>query len=130
MPCKECENGKYKWGETGECQYETLEDCEMANNEKYLVETLKPKSEENIVDHEYHFTDDEMEELHASGELYATVESEDGQKMVLLFTYHPEGHEEEEEAEEEIVYDKLTSSMLDDELDTYIDKLTDSLKKL
>mgnify|MGYP003632588720 FL=1 len=31
MPCKECENGKYKWGERGECQYDTLQDCENAN---------------------------------------------------------------------------------------------------
>jgi len=32
MPCKECENGKYKWGETGECQYDTLQECENANS--------------------------------------------------------------------------------------------------
>ena len=31
MPCKECSEGKYKWGETGECQYDTLQECEDAN---------------------------------------------------------------------------------------------------
>jgi hypothetical protein len=31
MPCKKCEEGKYKWGETGECKYDTLEACESAN---------------------------------------------------------------------------------------------------
>ena len=31
MPCKECTEGKYKWGETGECQYDTLQECEDAN---------------------------------------------------------------------------------------------------
>jgi hypothetical protein len=30
MPCKKCEEG-YKWGETGECKYDTLQDCESAN---------------------------------------------------------------------------------------------------
>jgi hypothetical protein len=28
MPCKECTEGKYKWGETGECEYDTLQECE------------------------------------------------------------------------------------------------------
>ena len=31
MPCKECTEGKYKWGETGECEYDTLQECEDAN---------------------------------------------------------------------------------------------------
>jgi hypothetical protein len=31
MPCKKCEEG-YKWGETGECKYDTLESCESANS--------------------------------------------------------------------------------------------------
>jgi len=27
MPCEQCEEGgKYRWGENGECMYETLED--------------------------------------------------------------------------------------------------------
>ena len=32
MPCKECSEGNYKWGETGECEYATLQDCEDANS--------------------------------------------------------------------------------------------------
>ena len=32
MPCTKCEEGKYKWGETGECKYDTLQDCEAANS--------------------------------------------------------------------------------------------------
>jgi hypothetical protein len=31
MPCTKCQDGKYKWGETGECQYDTLQECEDAN---------------------------------------------------------------------------------------------------
>ena len=32
MPCTKCEEGKYKWGETGECEYDTLQECEDANS--------------------------------------------------------------------------------------------------
>tara|TARA_R110000824_G_scaffold54291_1_gene149831 strand:+ start:19 stop:501 length:483 start_codon:yes stop_codon:yes gene_type:complete len=32
MPCTKCKEGKYKWGETGECEYATKEDCESANH--------------------------------------------------------------------------------------------------
>ncbi|QDP50872.1 MAG: putative peptidase [Prokaryotic dsDNA virus sp.] len=40
MPCKKCDNGKYKWGNTGECKYPTREACEEANKDKY--EEIKP----------------------------------------------------------------------------------------
>ena len=36
MPCTKCEEG-YKWGETGECEYDTLQDCEQANH-KYKMQ--------------------------------------------------------------------------------------------
>ena len=32
MPCTECSDGKYKWGETGDCKYDTLQECEDANS--------------------------------------------------------------------------------------------------
>ena len=55
--------------------------------------------------------------------------------MTLLFTYDNEEVEEEleeekEEDELEREYAKLTMSMLDDERDEYIDKITESIKKL
>ena len=31
MPCTKCKEGKYKWGETGACEYDTLQECEDAN---------------------------------------------------------------------------------------------------
>tara|TARA_R100001086_G_scaffold125343_3_gene64805 strand:- start:429 stop:1151 length:723 start_codon:yes stop_codon:yes gene_type:complete len=52
MPCKKCKNGKTKWGEKGECEYETVAECEEANKDYYedlkvtkIVELLV--SEEN-----------------------------------------------------------------------------------
>ena len=35
MPCKKCKDGKYKWGNTGECKYATKEECDKANPNKY-----------------------------------------------------------------------------------------------
>ena len=35
MPCEECENGKYKWGKTGSCTYDSVAECEEANKDNY-----------------------------------------------------------------------------------------------
>ncbi len=39
MPCYECENGKWKFGQTGDCQYDSKETCETANKDYYAEET-------------------------------------------------------------------------------------------
>jgi hypothetical protein len=136
MPCEECEEGKYKWGEMGECLYETLEDCQLANQEEFLEEALKPISDKPI-DWTYNFTKEQMDKLHEDGELIVEVEKEEEESMTLLFTYKKEEVEEEleelEEEKEEVEeeeYAGLTASMLDDELDAYIDKIVDSIKEL
>lgn len=103
MPCEECENGKYKWGQTGECQYETLEDCQLANQGEYLEETLKPKSDKPV-DFTYNFTKDQMEDLHENGELMVEVGRDDDEPMIILFTY--EKRKEEEDLEEDIKKEK------------------------
>ena len=35
MPCYECENGMWRFGETGNCQYDSKESCETANKDYY-----------------------------------------------------------------------------------------------
>ena len=35
MPCKECKDGKVKWGNTGECKYDSIAECEAANKDYY-----------------------------------------------------------------------------------------------
>ena len=151
MPCEQCEEGMYKWGETGECMYETLEDCQLANQGEYLEETIKPAYDKHV-DFTMHFTKEQMDKLHGEGEVLIEVEgNEEGETMNILFTYDKEDKEEEreEEREEELEedkredderidideekereYAKLTVAMLDDELDEYIDKLTNSIKRL
>lgn len=36
MPCEECLNGKWKFGETGECRYDTEAECDEANEGKKM----------------------------------------------------------------------------------------------
>tara|TARA_R110000744_G_scaffold88421_5_gene172403 strand:- start:606 stop:1343 length:738 start_codon:yes stop_codon:yes gene_type:complete len=35
MPCTKCEDGKWKWGENGECKYTSKDACEKANPKHY-----------------------------------------------------------------------------------------------
>ena len=39
MPCKKCKDGKVKWGERGECKYDTIKECEEANKDYYEKST-------------------------------------------------------------------------------------------
>jgi len=55
MPCKECKEGKVKWGESGECEYDSIAECEAANKEYY--ENLKTTSIVELV------IDDDSQEL-------------------------------------------------------------------
>ena len=55
MPCEQCENGKVKWGKTGECQYDSISECEEANKDYYedmketkIVELVIDPSEEAL----------------------------------------------------------------------------------
>tara|TARA_R110000803_G_scaffold14375_3_gene39930 strand:+ start:327 stop:728 length:402 start_codon:yes stop_codon:yes gene_type:complete len=133
MPCEQCEEeGKYKWGEMGECLYETLEDCQLANQEEFLEEALKPISDKPV-DFAIHFTEEAMNKLHGEGEVVVEVEISEEEKINILFTYDKEESEEvevETEESEEVEYGSLTTAMLDDELDDYIDKIVDSIKKI
>ena len=94
MPCLQCENNLWKFGETGSCQYESKSQCDEANADYY-----------NDIDHDYHFhfTQEMMEELHGNGELVVLVE-EDEKEMVVKFTY---GNEEVETEDYEIGDDEI-----------------------
>ena len=37
MPCIKCEDGNWRWGESGECKYDSLASCE-ADNVDYSAE--------------------------------------------------------------------------------------------
>jgi hypothetical protein len=41
MPCYKCSNGKYKYGERGRCQFDTLESCHEAEQAIHARENQK-----------------------------------------------------------------------------------------
>ena len=94
MPCKECNNGKWKWGDTGSCQYDSKEECEK-DNEGYYQNAI-----DDEVDFTMNFTKEQMEELHNNGEVLIEVEGDDGDTMNILFTYAIDETEDEDERDE------------------------------
>ena len=124
MPCLECENKLWRFGESGKCQYSSKSECESANADYYSEKKKRYYSDEEH-DHHFHFTKEMMETLHTEGEVEVKVE-EDGKEMIILFTF--------DNNDKEIILDKSNDevilSMLDDELDEYIDKLASSIKQL
>ena len=48
MPCEECENGKYKWGKTGSCEYDSIAECE-ADNKDYYEDMKETKIVELVI---------------------------------------------------------------------------------
>ena len=55
MPCEECSDGKYKWGKTGSCKYDSIAECEADNKDYYeeekttsIVELVIDESNESL----------------------------------------------------------------------------------
>tara|TARA_R100001594_G_scaffold18138_1_gene36284 strand:- start:1336 stop:2370 length:1035 start_codon:yes stop_codon:yes gene_type:complete len=94
MPAKECDNGKWKWGETGSCIYDSKEAAEK-DNEDYYQNAI-----DDEVDFTMNFTKEQMEELHNKGEVLIEVEGDDGDTMNILFTYAIDKDENEDEEDE------------------------------
>ena len=46
MPCEECEEGRWRWGETGDCQYSSKSECESDNKDYYAEETYNDYPQE------------------------------------------------------------------------------------
>ena len=101
MPCKECNNGKWKWGDTGSCQYDSKEECEK-DNEGYYQNAI-----DDDVDFTMNFTKEQMEELHSNGEVLIEVEGDDGDTMNILFTYAIDETEDEDEDERDESFDPI-----------------------
>ena len=49
MPCKKCDNGKWKWGERGKCEYDTKEACQEANPNHHYEESKTTKIKELVI---------------------------------------------------------------------------------
>tara|TARA_R110000796_G_scaffold78577_1_gene175169 strand:- start:1158 stop:1640 length:483 start_codon:yes stop_codon:yes gene_type:complete len=64
MPCEKCENGKYKWGKTGSCKYDTKADCEKSNKKKYNKMKPTPLGKKSYEEYEK-----ELKEFNLSSEV-------------------------------------------------------------
>ncbi|QDP61361.1 MAG: putative peptidase [Prokaryotic dsDNA virus sp.] len=51
MPCKKCENGNFKFGNTGKCKYKTKAECE-ADNKDYYEDLNETKIVELVINDE------------------------------------------------------------------------------
>ena len=53
MPCTKCKEGNtYKWGETGECEYDSLEECQKANPDRHYEEMKTTSIVELVIDND------------------------------------------------------------------------------
>ena len=77
MPAEECNNGMWKWGETGECKYETQEEAEEDNEDYYEEEKIK---QTNIWDKKYNNTIMEKRIFNIENRFET---KEDGQEVVV-----------------------------------------------
>jgi hypothetical protein len=50
MPCYKCANGKYKYGQKGNCQFDTLEACKAAEAAIHAREGEKGKRRDDDAD--------------------------------------------------------------------------------
>ena len=78
MPCTKCEEGNYKWGETGECEYDSLDACESANH-KYSKMQPTPLGKKTYEEYEkelkeFNLSKVEKVQLTRMGDLRKAVE--------------------------------------------------------
>jgi chromosome segregation ATPase len=79
MPCTKCEEGKYKWGKTGECKYDSLDACESANS-KYSKMKPTPLGKKTYAEYEK-----ELKEFNLSkAERVELGELQDLEKLINL----------------------------------------------
>lgn len=124
MPCEKCNNGKWKWGKTGACQYDTLEECEK-DNEGYYQNAI-----DDEVDFTMNFTKEQMDELHSKGEVLIEVSGDDGDTMNILFTYASEEMEDEEiDNERDESFDPIGPQKDDEEKEEIREEIKEEVKE-
>ena len=98
MPAIECENNKWKWGETGECKYESQEEAEQ-DNEDYEEEQNNEIMKEQVKD-KRHIISIEEDEKTVTIVYEKDLDDEEYEEEI-------EDEEEEEEEDEEITEDVI-----------------------
>ena len=113
MPAKECNNGKWKWGDTGECIYESQEEAEKDNEDYYENQEDMKKTDKRHIKKVIE-DDKSVTIVFGKSEEWEGVEI-DTEKEII----EEEPIEEEEELEEEEEYE-LTPELIDSQRDIKI----------
>jgi len=90
MPAEECNNGKWKWGETGECKYDSQEEAEEDNEDYY--ENNEEINTEIEVEVEEKSTEMQLDKRH----IISVTEDDDTYTIV----YEKDRDKDDEEVEE------------------------------
>jgi hypothetical protein len=90
MPAEECNNGLWKWGETGECKYDSQEEAEEDNEDYY--ENNEEKNKEIEVEVEEKSTEMQLDKRH----IISVTEDDDTYTIV----YEKDRDKDDEEVEE------------------------------
>ena len=91
MPAEECNNGKWKWGETGECKYETQQEAEQDNEDyRELIGTIISDGIELPLFDTIEEAENEAEKLGGQGYHEHTI---DGKIYYMPFSSHEEAKE-------------------------------------
>jgi hypothetical protein len=127
MPCKKCEEGKYKWGETGECQYDSLEACESANHKYKMQPTPLGKTYEEYAKElkEFNLSKVERVELTLVGDLEkeSTIVKNQLKKMTKTADDYLA-------AKKEAISERAKSENINDNSFKIIDKIVSAAKEL
>ena len=109
MPAEECNNGLWKWGETGECKYETQEEAEEDNEDYY--ENNEGKNKEIEVEVEEKSTEMQLDKRH----IISVTEDDDTYTIVYEKDRDKDKEEEVEEIEEDEIEEDKDISFYDTE---------------
>jgi hypothetical protein len=127
MPCKKCEEGKYKWGETGECQYDSLDACESANHKYKMQPTPLGKTYEEYAKElkEFNLSKVERVELTLVGDLEkeSTIVKNQLKKMTKTADDYLA-------AKKEAISERAKSENINDNSFKIIDKIVSAAKEL
>jgi hypothetical protein len=120
MPAEECNNGMWKWGETGECKYETQEEAEEDNKDYYEEsEEMKLDKRQIISISERHIIsvtedDDTYTIVYEKDDNDKEIDDEDDDEVIEIIDQEEE--EEIEEDKDSSFYDKERNKPLQKEV--------------
>ena len=85
MPCTKCKEGKYKWGKTGSCEYDTKAECEEANKDYYKKNNTTMKQYPTPLGKTYEEYEKELKEYNLSSQRVELGLVDDIEKLIKSY---------------------------------------------